>query len=159
LEKEIAKLLINANSGKLIENKEKCTSITIVLSPEKVGYYLKSPNVQQVKIINDMCALFVSKRLSYTADRPVYGGVTVLDVSKKHMFDFYYDYVYNKYISKPNTSCSLVMTDTDSLTLFITSKDSNLDPYKDMWENQHLFDMSDYNPADVQFGWLHKNEP
>ncbi|KAK3734146.1 hypothetical protein QZH41_005662 [Actinostola sp. cb2023] len=52
------------------------------------------------------------------------------------MFDFYYNHINARYGER----CQLLYTDTDSLLLEIETEDV----YKDMAEDQDLYDTSDY---------------
>ena len=72
--------------------------------------------------------------------KPIYTGFSVLDLSKVLMNQFHYDYILPKY---GVDRVKLLFTDTDNLTYFIYTGDI----YKDMKEDQHLFDTS-YYPKD-----------
>jgi hypothetical protein len=69
-------------------------------------------------------------------NKPIYVGLSVLDLSKLHMYQFHYDYILPKYQDKQQ----LLFTDTDSLCYHIQTEDF----YKDMKEDSSLFDMSGY---------------
>ena len=69
-------------------------------------------------------------------NKPIYVGLSVLDLSKLHMYQFHYDYILPKYQDKQQ----LLFTDTDSLCYHIQTEDF----YKDMKEDSNLFDMSGY---------------
>ena len=63
-------------------------------------------------------------------------GAVILETSKLHMYQFWYDHLKNKC----NNKVELIYTDTDS---FIIQVETN-DIYKDMLENKILYDFSDY---------------
>ena len=72
-------------------------------------------------------------------NRPVYVGMSVLDLSKHLMYDFYYNELKKTYGKRVD----LLYTDTDSLLLEIQTKDV----YQDMTKNIDLYDSSNY-PTD-----------
>jgi len=70
-------------------------------------------------------------------NKPIFVGQNVLDQSKIVMYDFYYNFVMKKFNPE---NVKLLMTDTDSLVLYI----KNEDPYEVMLQNKAVFDMSEY---------------
>ena len=68
--------------------------------------------------------------------------MSILDISKTLMQDFYYNYIKKKYKNK----AQLLFTDTDSFTYEIKTKDI----YEDFWKDRSKFDSSDY-PEDSKF--------
>jgi hypothetical protein len=69
--------------------------------------------------------------------KPIFVGQNVLDQRKIVMYDFYYNFVMKKFNPE---NVKLLMTDTDSLVLYI----KNEDPYEVMLQNKAVFDMSEY---------------
>ena len=51
--------------------------------------------------------------------KPLYLGMSILDISKKLMHEFWYDYIQPKYGDR----AKLCYTDTDSFVIYIKSKD------------------------------------
>jgi len=70
--------------------------------------------------------------------KPIYGGFTVLELTKHLMYNFYYGYLVNKY----GEGLRLLMTDTDSLCVEIKCHDF----YADMKSDREYYDTSDFNP-------------
>ena len=72
-------------------------------------------------------------------DKPIYVGASVLDLSKAHMYSFYYHHLMRIY-----SSCGLrlLYTDTDSFYIFISNR---REVYKDMLEYEKFFDQSNYS--------------
>ena len=62
--------------------------------------------------------------------------MSILDLSKHLMYDFFYKQLKAQY----GESCQLLYTDTDNLLLEIETEDV----YKDIAQNQTLYDTSDY---------------
>ena len=62
-------------------------------------------------------------------------GACILETSKLHMYEFWYDHLKEKY----NNKIQLIYTDTDSFVIEINTDDI----YKDMFENKDLYDFSE----------------
>ena len=71
-------------------------------------------------------------------NRPVFVGISILDLSKHLMYDFYYNQLLGQYGDR----CQLLYTDTDSLLLEVQTKDV----FRDMASHAELYDTSDYPP-------------
>src|SRR6218665_3174885 len=69
-------------------------------------------------------------------NKPIYVGMSILDISKLQMFNFHYDVIVKRYGDR----AKLLFTDTDSLCYQIFTNDL----YKDMAENLDCYDPSDY---------------
>ena len=69
-------------------------------------------------------------------NRPVYVGMSILDLSKSLMYDFYYNQMKAQYGDR----VELLYTDTDSLLLEIQTEDV----YSDMADHPSLYDTSDF---------------
>ena len=88
------------------------------------------------------------KKTKLYFNKPVYLGMSILDVSKSLMYDFHYNYIKTKYGDK----AKLLFTDTDSLAYEIKTKDF----YKDInLDIEKRFDTSDYStnhPSGIKVG-------
>ena len=72
-------------------------------------------------------------------NKPIYCGVSILDLSKTLMYDFYYNRLKREYADRVN----LLYTDTDSLLLSVRTDDV----YDDMKKSSHEYDLSNYDSA------------
>ena len=80
------------------------------------------------------------RKIKLYFNKPIYLGMSILDISKTKMYDFHYGYIKPKYGDK----AKLLFTDTDSQAYEIQTKDF----YRDITQNvKKLFDTSNY-PAD-----------
>ena len=137
-EKNLYKLMNNAVFGKTMENLRKRVDVKIVRGYEekRLRKLIASPAFNRSKIFDeDLAALHMNKSHLYL-NRPVYVGMSILDLSKHLMYDFYYNTLKKQYGDR----CEVLYTDTDSLLLEIQTEDV----YQDMLENIYLYDTSDY---------------
>ena len=144
-EKDFYKLMNNSVFGKTMENIRKRVDIKIVRTEgsenEKIRKIIAKPNFnRRVKFSDDLSAIHVNKT-KLTLNKPIYVGMSVLDLSKHLMYDWYYNTLKKKYGDK----CNLLYTDTDSLLVDIKTEDV----YKDMDNMKNEYDFSDY-PKDHQ---------
>ena len=128
----------NAIFGKSIENVLNRSNIKLINNdPEKLLKVIKQPNFQNAYQISNRLALVESKPIKTVFNKPIYMGAGILETSKLHM----YDHLKVKYGDK----IQLIYTDTDSFVIEVETYDI----YKDMYEDGHLYDFSDY-PKDHQ---------
>ena len=66
--------------------------------------------------------------------KPIYVGLSILELSKSLIYEFHYLYIKNKFDAK------LFFTNTDSLVYEIKTEDV----YEDFYLDKDLFDFSDY---------------
>ena len=146
-EKDFYKLMNNSIFGKTMENQRNKMKFEIVTSKERMEKVSQNPRIQMPVIsFGKDCS-----GVQYTMDvvklnKPIYCGMSILDLSKITMYDFHYDRVMQAY-GKENVK--LLFTDTDSLCYEITTEDL----YKDMatlpefkTNGKSIFDTSNYHP-------------
>ncbi|XP_039291050.1 uncharacterized protein LOC120352832 [Nilaparvata lugens] len=141
-EKNFFKLMNNAVFGKTMENVRKRMSMELVNDEKRLKKLIARP-VYKDRIIfgENICAVTMHKE-KVELNKPIYIGLSVLDISKTLMYEFHYD------IMKPiyKDRLQLLYQDTDSLFYLVKTEDM----YKDIINNQQLkdtFDTSEY-PAD-----------
>ena len=135
--KDLFKLMNNVIFGKSMENVLNRSNIKLINNdPEKFLELMKQPNFQNAYQISNRLALVESKPIKTVFNKPIYMGDVILETSKLHMYEFWYDYLKEKY----NDKIQLIYTDTDSFVIEVETDDI----YKDMLEDSHLYDFSDY---------------
>ena len=81
------------------------------------------------------------KKTRVKMTKPLYLGMSILDISKILMYEFWYDYIKPKYGDR----AKLCYTDTDSFVIHIITKDFFEDIFNDV---QRWFDSSNFNEND-----------
>ena len=147
-EKDFFKLMNNAVFGKTMENIRNRVNVKLVNSGEQFKKLASKPNYESRKIFNENLVSVHMKKTSLTMNKPVYLGMSILDLSKTLMFDFHYKYIKPKY----GNHAKLLFTDTDSFLYEIQTEDF----YKDIsGDIQDRFDTSDYpegHPSGIPTG-------
>ena len=147
-EKDFFKLMNNAVFGKTMENIRNRVNVKLVNTGEQFKKLTAKPNFESRKIFNENLVSVHMKKTSLTMNKPVYLGMSILDLSKTLMFDFHYNYIIPKYGNK----AKLLFTDTDSLLYEIQTEDF----YKDIsGDVKDRFDTSDYpenHPSGIPTG-------
>ena len=135
-EKDLFKLMNNAIFGKSMENVLNRSNIKLINNnPEKLLRLIKQPNFQNAYQISNKLALVESKPIKTVFNKPIYMGACILETIKLHMHQFWYDHLKVKY-----GKIKLIYTDTDSFVIEVEKDDI----YKDMLQDTHLYDFSDY---------------
>ena len=77
------------------------------------------------------------KKVKVKINKPVYLGLSILDISKTLMYEFWYGYIKPKH----QNDAKLCFMDTDSFTIHIKTKDV----YEDIADDvEKRFDISNY---------------
>ena len=136
-EKDFFKLMNNGAFGKTMENVRKHRNIKLVKSDKKRNKLVLEPNFHAMKLIDNNLAIIDMRKVKVRMNKPIYLGLSILDLSKITMYEFWYDYVKIKYEDKAR----LCYMDTDSFVINIKTKDF----YKDISQDVNKrFDTSNY---------------
>lgn len=133
-EKSFYKLMNNAVFGKTMENVRDRKHYTITTNEKQFHKQVRKPNFVRViqGLGNENCRMVELSTTKVELNKPIFCGQAILDLSKLHMYRFYYDVMKPRY----KDNMKLVLTDTDSFVLHITTEDL----YKDFVDikNDHL---------------------
>ena len=122
-EKDFFKLMNNAVFGKTMENVRKHTDIKFVKTDYKRNKLVSEPNYHTMKLISENLSTIEMKKVKVKMNQPIYLGLSILEISKIIMYEFWYDYMKKKY----RDMVKLCYMDTDSLIMNIKTKDFNKD--------------------------------
>ena len=128
----------NAVYGKTMEDVRGHADFELVDTPQIMETLLHAPTLNHRHILNDKLVGVEQIKPVMKLNKPIYIGVSILELSKLHMYQFYYD-VMKQY----DDTIKLLYTDTDSCIVHIETyylyKDSD-----DM--NEHM-DFSGYDKS------------
>ncbi|XP_065180192.1 uncharacterized protein LOC135810627 [Sycon ciliatum] len=120
-EKSFYKLMNNSVFGKTMENVRNRTRIDLLReeSEEQVLRAVSKPTYVRHDIFPNGLVGIEKQHTEIKLNKPVYVGMSILDLSKVHMYSFYYDVLKEQYGSR----IRLLYTDTDSVIVHITTGD------------------------------------
>ena len=136
-EKDFFKLMNNAVFGKTMENVRKHRDVKLVKTDKNRNKLVSEPNYHTMKLIDDNLAIIEMKKIKVKMNKPIYLGLSILDISKITIYEFWYDFIKSKYES----NAKLCYMDTDSFVINIKTKYFYKDIAMDVKEK---FDTSNY---------------
>ena len=135
-EKDLFKLMNNSVFGKTMENVRNRVTIELVKDAERAAKLVNKPNFEELKIFDEFLIAVKMRKTKVWMNKPVYVGMSILDLSKTLMFFFLYRYVKKKW-----EKVEVLYSDTDSLVLNIETDDFFKDISGDVVE---WFDTNDF---------------
>ena len=99
-------------SEKSMENLRKHRDIKLVTTDEKINKLVSEPNYHTTKRFSENLLAIEMKKTKVKMNKPVYLGMSILDISKTLMYKFWYE-----------DRAKLCYKDTDSLIIQIITKD------------------------------------
>ena len=140
-EKYFFKLMNNSVFGKRIENVRDHRDIKIVTTNEQRNILVSKSNYHTTKHISENLLIIETKKTVIKMNKRIYLGLSILDISKTLMYEFWYDYIKPKYGDR----AKLCYTDTDSFVIYIETEDF----YKDIANDvERWFHTSNYDEND-----------
>ena len=119
-EKDFFKLMNNAVFGKTMENVRKHRDIKLVTTDKRRNQLVSEPNYHTTKYFSENLLAIEMKKTKVKMNKPVYLGMSILDISKTLMYEFWYDYIKPKYQDR----AKLCYMDIDSFVIHIKAEDS-----------------------------------
>ena len=118
-EKNFFKLMNNSAFGKSMENVRNHRDIELVTSEKRRKGLVSEPNYHSCKKFSENIMAIEMKKTRVKMTKPSYLGMSILDISKILMHEFWYDYISPKYGER----AKLCYMDTDSFIIYIKTKD------------------------------------
>ena len=110
-EKDLFKLMNNSVFGKTMENIRKLRDIKLVTTDNKRSKLVSEPNYHTINLISEDLSIIEMKKTKVKMNKPIYLGLSILEISKILMYEFWYDYMKPKY----NDNVKLCYTDNDKI--------------------------------------------
>ena len=140
-EKDFFKLMNNAVFGKTMENVRKHRDIKLVTTDKRRNQLASEPNYHTTKYFSENLMAIEMKKTKVKMNKPIYLGMSILDISKTLMYEFWYYFIKPKYRDK----AKLCYMDTDSFIIHIKTEDF----YEDIADDVNKwFDTSNYDEHD-----------
>ena len=134
-ESDFFKLCNNCVYGKTMESVRKRIDVKIAHDgTAKLTKLIARPSFKTRKVFDGGVTALHMAKTKILLNKPIYVGMAILDLSKLHMFKFYY-------AMKKQYKCELLYTDTDSLLMQIYVNNLEKDFYE---KNLDLFDTSNF---------------
>lgn len=147
---DLLKLFNNAIFGKSCQNVRTHIDVKFVINEKQVKNYLKKPLYESFRIIDEKKALIRMKKSSVLLNRPIIIGFSVLDISKKLMYDLFYNVFKRKFGEK----IKLIYCDTDSLVMLHFCNDI----FDEIKKISNVLDLSNYPVGHFLFNEKNKKK-
>ena len=136
-EKDLFKLMNNTVFGKTMENIRKHRDIKLVTTNKKRNKLVSEPNYHTMNYISEDLSIIEMNKTKVKMNKPIYLGLSILDISKILIYELWYDYMKPKYGNR----VKLCYMDTDSFIMNIKTNDFCEDIANDI---EKRFDTSNY---------------
>ena len=126
-EKDLFKLMNNSVFGKTMEN------IELVTTEKKRSKLVSESNYHTINLISEDLSIIEMKKTKIKMNKPIYLGLSILEISKILMYEVWYDYVKPKF----NDNVRLCYMDRDSFVMHIKTNDFYKDIASDVENRLH----------------------
>ena len=120
-----------------MENIRKHKDIKLVTTDKKRSKLVSEPNYHTINLISEDLPIIEMKKSKVKMNKQIYLGLSILEISKILMYEFWYDYMKPKY----GNGVKLCYMDTDSFIMNIKRNDFYEDVANDV---ENRFDTSNY---------------
>ena len=107
-----------------MENVRKHRNIKLVTTDNRKNQLVSEPNYHTAKWFSEDLLATEIEKIKVKMNKPVYLGLSILEITKTLMYEFWYDYIKPKY----QNNAKLCYVDADSFIVHIKTEDF----YKDI---------------------------
>ena len=118
-EKDFFKLMNNSVFGKTMESVRKHKDIKLVITGNRRNYLVSEPNYHTIKCFPECLLATEMKKIKVKMNKPLYLGLSILEISKTLLYEFWCGYIKPKY----QNNGKLCYMDTDSFIIYIKTED------------------------------------
>ena len=97
----------NSAFGKTMENVRKHRDIKLVTTDKRRNQLVSEPNYHTTKYFSENLIAIEMKKRKVKMNNLIYLGMSILDISKTLMYEFWYDYIKPKYGDRAKLACCL----------------------------------------------------
>ena len=137
LRKDFFKLMNNSVFGKTMENVRKHRDFKLVTTDKRRNQLVSEPNYHITKWFSENLVAIEMRKAKVKMNKLVYLGLSILEISKTIMYEFWYDYIKPKY----QGNAKLCYMDTGNYFINIKTEDFYEDIANDV---KKRFDTSNY---------------
>ena len=130
-----------------MENVKMHWHIKLVTTDKRRNQLASEPNDYTSKYFSENLTAIEMKKKKTKMNKPIYHSMSILDINKTLMYEFWYDYIKPKYQDKTE----LCYMDTDSFVIHIKTKDFYEDIANDVekWFDIFNYDEDDKRPLPI----------
>ena len=118
-EKDFFKLMNNSVFGKTMENVRNHRDIELVTTDKRRSRLVSEPNYHTTKCFSENLLAIEMKKTKVKMNKPLYLSLSILEISKTLMYEFWHYYMKPKY----DDNVKLCYMDTDSFIMHIKTED------------------------------------
>ena len=133
-----------------MQNVRNHRGIKLVTSDKRRKQLVSEPNYHSHKKFSEHLMVTEMKKTGVKMTKPLYLGMSILDISKILMYEFWYDYIKPKYGDRAK-----LYTDADKFIIYIKTEDFFEDISNDV---ERWFDTSNYDKNDKRLLAIGKNK-
>ena len=90
-EKDLFRLMNNSVFGKTMENIRRHRDIKLVTTDKKRSKLVSEPNYHTINLVSEDLSIMEKKKAKVKMNKPIYLGLSILEISKTLMYEFWYD--------------------------------------------------------------------
>ena len=133
--------------GKAMENVRKHRDIKLVTTEEQRIKLVSEPNYHAAKQLSENLLAIEMKKTKVKMNKPIYLGMSILDISKTLMYEFWYEYLRPKY--KDNAKLCYMGTDSFVINIFTEDFFEDINSDVERWFDTFNYDKNDKRPLKI----------